>query len=196
MSRKAEVKRHTKETEIEVKLNLDGTGKAEIDTGIGFFDHMLEQIARHGMLDLKVKCKGDLHVDGHHSIEDVGIAMGRCLADALGDKKGIVRYGYSYVPLDEALSRAVVDFAGRAYLVWEVEFTGSPIGEMDAQLPREFFWALANNAKMTVHIDNIRGLNAHHQCESVFKAFGRALRMAVAIDERNKKEIPSTKGTL
>ncbi len=196
MSRKAEVKRHTKETEIEVKLNLDGTGRAEIDTGIGFFDHMLEQIARHGMIDLKVKCKGDLHIDGHHSIEDVGIAVGRCLADALGDKKGITRYGSSYVPLDEALSRAVIDFAGRAYLVWNVEFTNSPIGEMDAQLPREFFWALANNAKMTLHIDNIRGLNAHHQCESVFKAFGRALRMAVAIDERNKKEIPSTKGTL
>ncbi len=196
MSRQATVTRGTKETSIEVRIDLDGTGKSEIDTGIGFFDHMLDQIARHGLVDLAVKCKGDLHVDGHHTVEDVGIAIGECVARALGDKKGIVRYGYSYVPLDEALSRTVIDFSGRPYFVWEVEFTAPMIGQLDSQLPREFFLALANNAKMNLHIDNIRGVNAHHQCESIFKSFGRALRMAASMDERNKGSIPSTKGVL
>lgn len=196
MNRAAEVERRTAETEIIVKMDLDGTGQADIHTGIGFFDHMLHQIARHGMIDLYVKCEGDLWIDGHHSIEDIGIAMGQCLAQATGNKVGITRFGQSCVPLDEALSRVVMDFSGRPYLVWNVDFTAPMIGEMDTQLPREFFFALVNNAKITLHIDNLRGVNAHHQCESVFKAFGRALRTAAAPDERAMGRVPSTKGVL
>ncbi len=196
MNRTAEVSRRTNETSIFVGINLDGTGKSQINTGIGFFDHMLDQIARHGLIDLTVTCEGDLYVDGHHSVEDVGIALGQALAIALGSKKGIIRYGHSYVPLDEALSRTVIDFSGRPYLSWDVAFTAPMIGQLDSQLPREFFLALSNNALMTLHIDNLKGINAHHQCESVFKSFGRALRMAVAIDERNKDVVPSTKGVL
>ncbi|WP_289168855.1 imidazoleglycerol-phosphate dehydratase HisB [uncultured Parasutterella sp.] len=196
MNRAAEVERRTAETEIIVKMDLDGTGQADIHTGIGFFDHMLHQIARHGMIDLYVKCEGDLWIDGHHSIEDIGIAMGQCLAQAIGNKVGITRFGQSCVPLDEALSRVVMDFSGRPYLVWNVDFTAPMIGEMDTQLPREFFFALVNNAKITLHIDNLRGVNAHHQCESVFKAFGRALRTAAAPDERAMGRVPSTKGVL
>ncbi len=196
MNRAAEDERRTAETEIIVKMDLDGTGQADIHTGIGFFDHMLHQIARHGMIDLYVKCEGDLWIDGHHSIEDIGIAMGQCLAQAIGNKVGITRFGQSCVPLDEALSRVVMDFSGRPYLVWNVDFTAPMIGEMDTQLPREFFFALVNNAKITLHIDNLRGVNAHHQCESVFKAFGRALRTAAAPDERAMGRVPSTKGVL
>ena len=196
MNRTAEVERRTAETEIIVKMDLDGTGQADIHTGIGFFDHMLHQIARHGMVDLYVKCEGDLWIDGHHSIEDIGIAMGQCLAQAIGNKAGIARFGQSCVPLDEALSRVVMDFSGRPYLVWNVDFTAPMIGEMDTQLPREFFFALVNNAKITLHIDNLRGVNAHHQCESVFKAFGRALRTAAAPDERAMGRVPSTTGVL
>ncbi len=196
MNRAAEVERRTAETEIIVKMDLDGSGQADIHTGIGFFDHMLHQIARHGMIDLYVKCEGDLWIDGHHSIEDIGIAMGQCLAQAIGNKVGITRFGQSCVPLDEALSRVVMDFSGRPYLVWNVDFTAPMIGEMDTQLPREFFFALVNNAKITLHIDNLRGVNAHHQCESVFKAFGRALRTAAAQDERAMGRVPSTKGVL
>ncbi|WP_289184363.1 imidazoleglycerol-phosphate dehydratase HisB [uncultured Parasutterella sp.] len=196
MNRAAEVERRTAETEIIVKMDLDGSGQADIHTGIGFFDHMLHQIARHGMIDLYVKCEGDLWIDGHHSIEDIGIAMGQCLAQAIGNKVGITRFGQSCVPLDEALSRVVMDFSGRPYLVWNVDFTAPMIGEMDTQLPREFFFALVNNAKITLHIDNLRGVNAHHQCESVFKAFGRALRTAAASDERAMGRVPSTKGVL
>lgn len=196
MNRAAEVERRTAETEIVVKMDLDGTGQADIHTGIGFFDHMLHQIARHGMIDLYVKCEGDLWIDGHHSIEDIGIAMGQCLARAIGNKAGITRFGQCCVPLDEALSRVVMDFSGRPYLVWNVDFTAPMIGEMDTQLPREFFFALVNNAKITLHIDNLRGVNAHHQCESVFKAFGRALRTAAAPDERAMGRVPSTKGVL
>lgn len=196
MNRTAEVERRTAETEIIVKMDLDGTGQADIHTGIGFFDHMLHQIARHGMIDLYVKCEGDLWIDGHHSIEDIGIAMGQCLAQAIGNKAGIARFGQSCVPLDEALSRVVMDFSGRPYLVWNVDFTAPMIGEMDTQLPREFFFALVNNAKITLHIDNLRGVNAHHQCESVFKAFGRALRTAAALDEWAMGRVPSTRGVL
>lgn len=196
MTRNAQIKRKTAETDIEVRVDLDGNGVSEIATGIGFLDHMLEQIARHGLIDLKVRCHGDLHIDGHHSVEDIGIALGKCIAEALGDKKGIVRYGMSYVPLDEALSRCVIDLSGRPYLEFNVPFTAPMIGQLDSQLVREFFLALASNAKMTLHIDNLRGINAHHQCETVFKAFGRALRMAVEADPRMSNAIPSTKGVL
>lgn len=196
MQRKAKIERKTHETSVLVEMNLDGAGDAEISTGIGFFDHMLHQIARHGLMDLKVQCTGDLHVDGHHTVEDIGIVMGECLGLALGDKKGVRRFGSAYVPLDEALSRSVIDLSGRPYLVWEVDFTAAMIGELDAQLPKEFFLALANNAKLTLHIDNLRGINAHHQCESVFKSFGRALRAAVEIDPRAEGSVPSTKGVL
>ncbi|MCD8339464.1 MAG: imidazoleglycerol-phosphate dehydratase HisB [Burkholderiales bacterium] len=194
--RQAKVTRSTKETSIEVAIDLDGSGICEVNTGIGFFDHMLEQISKHGLIDLFVMCDGDLYVDGHHSIEDVGIAFGECLAKALGDKKGIVRFGFSMVPLDEALSRTVIDLSGRSYLVWNVEFTSPTIGQMDSQLPREFFLAVASNAKMTLHMANLEGVNAHHQCESLFKSFGRALRQAVEIDPRKSDAIPSTKGVL
>ena len=192
----AQVNRQTRETSIAVSVNLDGTGVGEISTGIGFFDHMLDQIARHGLVDLTIRAEGDLHVDGHHTVEDVGIALGEALRSALGDKKGIVRYGYSYVPLDEALSRVVLDLSGRPGLVFECDFTASKIGELDSQLVREFFQAVANHGALTLHIDNIRGVNAHHQAETIFKAFGRALRAAVGADPRAVGVIPSTKGAL
>lgn len=194
--RKAQISRVTGETDITVGINLDGTGEKEIDTGIGFFDHMLDQIARHGMIGLSIKAKGDLEVDGHHTVEDVGIALGDAIAKALGDKKGVTRYGMSYVPLDEALSRVVLDLSGRPGLVFECCFTAPMIGALDSQLVREFFQGLVNHAGMTLHIDNIRGENAHHQAETIFKAFGRALRMAVELDPRAAGLIPSTKGVL
>jgi len=195
-SRTAEVRRETAETKIEVRLDLDGSGQASLDTGIGFFDHMLDQIARHGMIDLTVRCQGDLHVDGHHTVEDVGIAIGQALRQAVGDKKGIARYGHSYVPLDEALSRVVIDFSGRPGLVADVNFTSPAIGAFDTQLLNEFFQGFVNHAFVTLHIDNLKGANAHHQAETIFKAFGRALRMAVAPDARAAGQIPSTKGSL
>ena len=194
--RKAQISRVTGETDITVGINLDGTGEKEIDTGIGFFDHMLDQIARHGMIDLSIKAKGDLEVDGHHTVEDVGIALGDAIAKALGDKKCATRYGMSYVPLDEALSRVVLDLSGRPGRVFECCFTAPMIGALDSQLVREFFQGLVNHAGMTLHIDNIRGENAHHQAETIFKAFGRALRMAVEPDPRAAGLIPSTKGVL
>ena len=193
--RKAEVSRNTLETQITVRLNLDGTGAAKLNTGLGFLDHMLDQIARHGMIDLEVDAKGDLHIDGHHTVEDIGITIGQALTQALGDKKGLRRYGHAYVPLDEALSRVVVDLSGRPGLVFEVPFTRSMIGEFDVDLVHEFFQGLVNHAFITVQIDNLRGDNAHHQAETAFKAFGRALRMAVEPDPRSTG-IPSTKGSL
>jgi imidazoleglycerol-phosphate dehydratase len=192
----AEVTRQTAETRIEVRLNLDGSGQASLNTGIGFFDHMLDQIARHGMIDLDVRCQGDLHVDGHHTVEDVGIAIGQAVRQAAGDKKGIARYGHGYVPLDEALSRVVIDFSGRPGLAADVRFTSPAIGSFDTQLLNEFFQGFVNHAFVTLHIDNLKGANAHHQAESIFKAFGRALRMAVAPDARAAGVIPSTKGSL
>ena len=195
-TRTAEVSRKTAETDIRLALDLDGTGNAELHTGIGFFDHMLEQIARHGLINLRVHCQGDLHIDGHHTVEDIGIALGQALAQAVGDKKGITRYGHAYVPLDEALSRVVIDLSGRPGLVFDVPFTSAMIGALDTQLVQEFFQGLVNHAGMTLHIDNLRGINAHHQCETVFKAFGRALRMALTHDPRSAGAIPSTKGCL
>jgi len=195
-TRKAEVRRDTKETRIRVALHLDGSGVARIATGIGFFDHMLEQIARHGLIDLDVEATGDLHVDGHHTVEDVGIALGMALAEAAGDKRGITRYGHAYVPLDEALSRVVIDLSGRPGLHMRVAFKSAAIGAFDTQLAHEFFQGFANHALATLHIDNLAGENAHHQCETIFKAFARALRMALAIDARSAGVIPSTKGTL
>ncbi len=194
--RTAEISRNTLETRIRVRLDLDGAGKSQLATGVGFFDHMLDQIARHGLIDLEVEAQGDLHIDAHHTVEDVGIALGQALARALGDKKGLTRYGHAYVPLDEALSRAVVDLSGRPGLSFNVDFTRAHIGELDTELVREFFQALVNHAGITVHIDNLRGENAHHQAESVFKAFARALRMAVGIDPRAGSAVPSTKGSL
>jgi imidazoleglycerol-phosphate dehydratase len=194
--RTAEISRNTLETQIRVKLDLDGTGKARLATGVGFFDHMLDQIARHGLVDLEVDARGDLHIDAHHTVEDVGIALGQALARALGDKKGLARYGHAYVPLDEALSRVVIDLSGRPGLVFDVAFTRSSIGEFDVELVREFFQGLVNHAAITVHIDNLRGQNAHHQAETVFKAFARALRMAAAPDPRAGAAVPSTKGAL
>ena len=194
--RQAQVVRNTQETRITVGLNLDGTGRSSLSTGIGFFDHMLDQIARHGLIDLSVKAEGDLHIDGHHTVEDVGIAIGQALAQAMGDKKGIRRYGHAYVPLDEALSRVVIDFSGRPGLTMHVPFTSGMIGTFDSQLTYEFFQGLVNHAFITVHIDNLRGKNAHHQAETVFKAFGRALRMAAEPDARAAGTIPSTKGSL
>ncbi len=194
--RTATILRQTAETRIEVALDLDGSGRSELSTGIGFFDHMLDQIARHGAIDLKVQAAGDLHIDGHHTVEDVGITLGQALAKALGDKKGIRRFGHAYVPLDEALSRVVIDFSGRPGLVWQVPFTRSSIGAFDVELAHEFFQGLVNHAFITVHVDNLRGENAHHQCETVFKAFGRALRQAVELDARLAQQIPSTKGSL
>ena len=193
--RSAEVQRNTLETQIRVKLALDGSGAAKLATGVGFFDHMLDQIARHGMIDLDIEAKGDLHIDAHHTVEDVGIVLGQALAQAIGDKKGLRRYGHAYVPLDEALTRVVVDLSGRPGLVFEVPFVRGTIGEFDVDLVREFFQGMVNHAAMTVHVDALRGDNAHHQAETVFKAFGRALRMAVEIDPR-ATGIPSTKGTL
>ena len=194
--RTAEVSRNTAETQITVKLNLDGTGKANLSTGIGFFDHMLDQIARHGLIDLDIQAKGDLHIDGHHTVEDVGITLGQAVAQAVGDKKGLRRYGHAYVPLDEALSRVVVDFSGRPGLDMHVPFKSGMIGTFDSQLAYEFFQGFVNHAFVTLHIDNLKGDNAHHQAETVFKAFARALRMALEIDPRSAGVIPSTKGSL
>jgi imidazoleglycerol-phosphate dehydratase len=194
--RRATIRRDTKETRIGVKVDLDGAGVARISTGIGFFDHMLEQIARHGTIDLDIDAKGDLHIDGHHTVEDVGIALGMAVGEAVGDKRGLTRYGHAYVPLDEALSRVVIDFSGRPGLVMNVPFKAGMIGGFDAQLAHEFFQGFANHALVTLHIDNLRGENAHHQCETVFKAFARALRMAVAVDPRLGNVVPSTKGSL
>ena len=194
--RTAEVSRDTAETKIKVRLNLDGTGQSKLATGIGFFDHMLDQVARHGLIDLDVQCEGDLHIDGHHTVEDVGIAIGQAVKQAVGDKRGLTRYGHSYVPLDEALSRVVVDFSGRPGLVLEAKFTSGMIGQLDTQLIHEFFQGFVNHALVTLHIDNLKGANAHHQAETMFKAFGRALRMALERDPRMAGTIPSTKGTL
>jgi imidazoleglycerol-phosphate dehydratase len=196
VSRIAEVQRNTKETQIRVKVNLDGTGVAKLATGIGFFDHMLDQIARHGLMDLQIEASGDLHIDGHHTVEDVGITLGQAVAKAVGDKAGLTRYGHAYVPLDEALSRVVVDFSGRPGLHMRVPFKSGMVGGFDTQLAYEFFQGFSNHAGVTLHIDNLHGDNAHHQCETVFKAFGRAVRMAVAIDARSAGVIPSTKGSL
>lgn len=194
--RHAEISRNTLETRITVRLNLDGTGQCTLATGVPFLDHMLDQVARHGMIDLEVEAQGDLHIDAHHTVEDIGITIGQALARALGDKKGLRRYGQAYVPLDEALSRVVVDLSGRPGLVFEVDFTRAMIGAFDVDLIREFFQGLVNHALMTIHVDNLRGENAHHQAETIFKAFGRALRMAVEADPRSAGSIPSTKGTL
>ena len=195
-ARTSDITRNTAETQITVRVNLDGTGNAKLATGIGFFDHMLDQIARHGLLDLEIEAKGDLHIDGHHTVEDVGITFGQAVYKALGDKKGIRRYGHAYVPLDEALSRVVIDFSGRPGLVMNVPFKSGMIGTFDSQLAHEFFQGFANHAFVTLHIDNLRGENAHHQCETVFKAFARALRAAVEIDQRSAGIVPSTKGSL
>jgi imidazoleglycerol-phosphate dehydratase len=195
-ARQAEVVRNTAETKIAVRVNLDGTGIARLGTGIGFFDHMLDQIARHGLIDLDIEAQGDLHIDGHHTVEDVGITLGQAVHKAVGDKKGIRRYGHAYVPLDEALSRVVIDFSGRPGLVMNVPFKSGMIGTFDSQLAHEFFQGFANHAFVTLHIDNLRGENAHHQCETVFKAFARALRMALELDPRSAGTVPSTKGSL
>ncbi|MEI6382544.1 MAG: imidazoleglycerol-phosphate dehydratase HisB [Betaproteobacteria bacterium] len=194
--RTADVNRETRETQIRVQINLDGAGQSNLHTGIGFFDHMLDQIARHGLIDLDIQAKGDLHIDGHHTVEDVGITLGQAVAQAVGDKKGIRRYGHAYVPLDEALSRVVIDFSGRPGLEMHVPFKSGVIGQFDTQLTYEFFQGFANHAFVTLHIDNLRGENAHHQAETVFKAFGRALRSALEIDPRSVGQIPSTKGSL
>ncbi len=195
-NRTAEITRNTNETQITVHVNLDGTGVAKLNTGIGFFDHMLDQIARHGLIDLQIQAVGDLHIDGHHTVEDVGIALGQAVHQAVGDKKGIRRYGHAYVPLDEALSRVVVDFSGRPGLEMHVPFKSGMIGAFDSQLAFEFFQGFVNHAFVTLHIDNLRGENAHHQAETVFKAFARALRMALELDPRSAGVIPSTKGSL
>ena len=194
--RTAEVSRTTAETRIHVRIDLDGSGSAHLNTGIGFFDHMLEQIARHGLIDMEVRCEGDLHIDGHHTVEDVGITLGQAFARAVGDKKGLRRYGHAYVPLDEALSRVVVDFSGRPGLHMDVKFTAGSIVQLDTQLVFEFFQGFVNHAGVTLHIDNLKGFNAHHQCESIFKAFARALRAALERDARMAGVIPSTKGAL
>ena len=191
-----DVQRDTKETQIHVRVNLDGQGDAKLATGIGFFDHMLDQIARHGLIDLDVQAVGDLHIDGHHTVEDVGITLGLSVAQAVGDKRGITRYGHAYVPLDEALSRVVIDFSGRPGLHMRVPFKSGMVGAFDTQLAYEFFQGFANHALVTLHIDNLHGDNAHHQCETVFKAFARALRMALTPDARAAGVIPSTKGSL
>ncbi|MDO4905760.1 MAG: imidazoleglycerol-phosphate dehydratase HisB [Lautropia sp.] len=192
----AEVTRNTAETRIRVEVNLDGTGQARLATGVPFFEHMLDQIARHGLVDLDIEADGDLHIDDHHTVEDVGIALGQAIGQALGDKRGIRRYGHAYVPLDEALSRVVIDFSGRPGLSWHVPFTRAMIGRFDVDLVQEFFQGMVNHAQMTLHIDNLRGTNAHHQCETVFKAFGRAFRMAAETDPRMAGQVPSTKGSL
>jgi imidazoleglycerol-phosphate dehydratase len=196
MSRTAEIRRDTQETQIRVRVDLDGSGTAQLATGIGFFDHMLDQIARHGLIDLTVDATGDLHIDGHHTVEDVGITLGQAVHKAVGDKKGIRRYGHAYVPLDEALSRVVIDFSGRPGLIMNVPFKSGMIGTFDAQLAHEFFQGFVNHAFVTLHIDNLRGENAHHQAETVFKAFARALRSALEFDPRAAGTIPSTKGSL
>ncbi|ARQ44961.1 imidazoleglycerol-phosphate dehydratase HisB [Oxalobacter formigenes] len=195
-SRTAEIVRNTNETKIRVVINLDGSGRQKLATGIPFLDHMLDQIARHGLIDLEVEADGDLQIDAHHTVEDIGIAIGQALAQAIGNKSGIRRYGHAYVPLDESLSRVVIDFSGRPYLEFQVPFVRATSGTFDLDLVREFFQGLVNHAKISLHIDNLRGENAHHQCETVFKAFGRALRMAAEQDPRAAGTIPSTKGTL
>lgn len=194
--RTAQVTRNTLETQITVSLNLDGSGASKLATGVPFLDHMLDQIARHGLIDLDIQAKGDLHIDAHHTVEDTGITLGQAFAQALGDKKGIRRYGHAYVPLDEALSRVVIDLSGRPGLEYHVDYTRARIGEFDVDLFLEFFRGFINHAGMTLHIDNLRGINAHHQAETVFKAFGRALRMAVETDPRMAGVMPSTKGSL
>ncbi|CAB3692870.1 imidazoleglycerol-phosphate dehydratase HisB [Achromobacter mucicolens] len=194
--RTAEITRNTNETRIRVAINLDGTGKQTIDTGVPFLDHMLDQIARHGLIDLDIKAEGDLHIDAHHTVEDVGITLGMAIAKAAGTKAGLRRYGHAYVPLDEALSRVVVDFSGRPGLEYHIPFTRSHIGSFDVDLTREFFQGLVNHALITMHIDNLRGFNSHHQAETVFKACGRALRMALEVDPRMGDVVPSTKGVL
>ena len=195
-TRSAEIVRETKETRIRVAVDLDRPGAAHIETGIGFFDHMLEQVARHGALGLTIEAHGDLHIDGHHTVEDVGITLGQAVAKAAGDKRGIRRFGHAYVPLDEALSRVVIDFSGRPGLIWQVGFTRAMIGGFDVDLVREFFQGFVNHAQLTLHVDNLRGDNAHHQCETVFKAFGRALRMSLQLDPDAVDQVPSTKGSL
>ena len=196
LPRTAEVTRNTAETRVAVRVNLDGTGKASLNSGIGFLDHMLDQIARHGLIDMDIECAGDLHIDGHHTVEDIGITLGQAFAKAIGDKKGIRRYGHAYVPLDEALSRVVIDFSGRPGLSMDVAFTAARIGQLDTQLVYEFFQGFVNHAGVTLHIDNLKGKNAHHQCETIFKAFARAVRFALEHDERMAGVIPSTKGAL
>ncbi len=195
MARQAQVTRDTQETQITVKINLDGSGRAKLASGVPFLDHMLDQIARHGLVDLEVKAKGDLHIDAHHTVEDIGITLGQALAKAVGDKKGVRRYGHAYVPLDEALSRVVVDLSGRPGLEMTGKFTRARVGEFDVDLVREFFQGFVNHAQVTLHLDNLKGANTHHQVETLFKAFGRALRMAVELDPR-VKGVPSTKGKL
>ena len=195
-SRQAEVARNTLETRISVRLDLDGSGKGAFQTGVSFLDHMLDQVARHGLIDLDVRAEGDLHIDAHHTVEDIGISLGQAFAKAVGDKKGIRRYGHAYVPLDEALSRVVVDLSGRPGLEFHVDFTRARIGDFDVDLFREFFQGFVNHAHVTLHVDCLRGINAHHQAETVFKAFGRALRMALEIDPRLGDALPSTKGAL
>jgi imidazoleglycerol-phosphate dehydratase len=195
-ARIATVQRDTRETQIRVSVNLDGTGASKLETGIGFFDHMLDQIARHGLIDLDIHAVGDLHIDGHHTVEDVGITLGQAVAQAVGDKKGLTRYGHAYVPLDEALSRVVIDFSGRPGLFMDVDFKSGMIGAFDTQLTYEFFQGFSNHAGVSLHIDNLKGHNAHHQAETIFKAFGRALRMGLTLDPRSLGVIPSTKGSL
>ena len=194
--RQASVERNTLETQIQVSVNLDGTGECKLDTGVPFLEHMLDQVARHGLIDLDITAKGDLHIDAHHTVEDIGITLGQAFSQAVGDKKGIVRYGHAYVPLDEALSRVVIDFSGRPGLEYNVEFTRSAIGEFDVDLFHEFFQGFINHANATLHIDNLRGVNAHHIAETIFKAFGRAVRMALTADPRMQGVTPSTKGSL
>ena len=196
MSRVATVERDTNETQIKLTINLDGTGQADLKTGVGFFDHMLDQIARHGLIDIKLVAQGDHEIDDHHTVEDIGIVFGQALAQAVGDKRGIKRYGHAYVPLDEALSRVVIDLSGRPHLSFDAVFTRAQIGEFETELVREFFQGLVNQSAMTLHIDNLRGINSHHICETVFKAFGRALRMALESDPAMEDIIPSTKGSL
>ena len=194
--RHAEVKRHTKETQITVSVDLDGTGKSRFNTGLPFLEHMLEQVARHGVIDIELEAKGDLHIDAHHTVEDIGIALGQAIARSVGDRKGIRRYGHAYVPLDEALSRVVIDFSGRPGLEYHVDFPRARVGEFDVDLVHEFFQGFSNHSLTTLHVDSLRGKNAHHNIETIFKAFGRALRMALEIDPRAADSIPSTKGLL
>lgn len=195
-SRRAEISRNTKETQITLSVNLDGTGVSRLNTGLPFLEHMLEQVARHGLIDLTLEAKGDLHIDAHHTVEDIGITLGQAIAKAVGDKKGICRYGHAYVPLDEALSRVVIDFSGRPGLEYHVDFPRSRVGEFDVDLVHEFFQGFCNHALVTLHVDCLRGKNAHHNVETIFKAFGRALRMALELDPRAPDTVPSTKGSL
>jgi imidazoleglycerol-phosphate dehydratase len=194
--RKASVERNTLETQIQVAINLDGTGECKLDTGVPFLEHMLDQVARHGLIDLEIKAKGDLHIDAHHTVEDIGITLGQAFSKAIGDKKGIVRYGHAYVPLDEALSRVVIDFSGRPGMEYNVKFTRASIGEFDVDLFHEFFQGFINHANVTLHIDSLTGTNSHHIAETIFKAFGRAVRMAITADPRMQGVMPSTKGSL